>query len=103
MDEVLESAPGAACECEVMIQNSQGLHARPAAQFVRIASKYPKVELTVAKGALSVNGKSIIGIMMLAAGPGVKLCIRAHGEGAPALLKDLQQLVDNRFGEDNPG
>ena len=103
MDDVLESAPGSACEVEVTIQNSQGLHARPAAQFVRVASKYPKVELTVAKGTLSVNGKSIIGIMMLAAGPGSKLNIRAQGEGATGLLKDLQQLVDNRFGEDNPG
>lgn len=101
MDEVAESISGATCEMEVTIQNNQGLHARPAAQFVRVAAKYPKVEVTVAKGSLSVNGKSIIGIMMLAAGPGSKLFIRANGDGAQELLSDLQTLIDNRFGEEN--
>jgi phosphocarrier protein len=90
---------GNVVELEVVIKNEQGMHARPAAQFVRVASKYPSVELTVAKGATSVNGKSIIGIMMLAAGPGSKLQMRATGEGASQLLTDLKTLVDNHFGE----
>lgn len=86
-------------EVDVVIENEQGLHARPAAQLVRIASKYPKAELTVSKGTMSVNGKSIIGIMMLAAGPGTKLTLRATGEGADNLLVDLKELVKGRFGE----
>lgn len=87
-------------EVEVTIRNSQGLHARPAAQFVRLTSKYPKVELTVTKDTMSVNGKSIIGIMMLAAGPGSRLQLRAEGEDAPGLLQELQELIDNGFGEE---
>jgi len=102
MEDAVQSASETSCEVEVTIVNAQGLHARPAAQFVRIASKYPKVELTVAKGTLSVNGKSIIGIMMLAAGPGSKLQLRAQGEGSRSLLADLQTLVENRFGEEPP-
>lgn len=87
-------------EIDVTIVNEQGLHARPAAQFVRLASKYPDVELTVMKESLSVNGKSIIGIMMLAAGPGSSLKIRAEGEKAEQLLSDLKNLIDSRFGEE---
>ncbi len=87
-------------ELEVTICNSQGLHARPAAQFVRIASRYAKAELSVTKDSMSVNGKSIIGIMMLAAGPGTKLQLKAEGEGASDLLRDLEGLVNGKFGED---
>jgi phosphocarrier protein len=94
-----ESVTEQVAELEVEIKNSQGLHARPAAQFVRIASKYPACELSVAKGPTSVNGKSIIGIMMLAAGPGSKLQLKAQGEGAGQLLTDLQTLIDGHFGE----
>lgn len=87
-------------EKQVVIQNAQGLHARPAAQFVRVATKYPQVELTVTKDAMSVNGKSIIGIMMLAAGPGTVLKLEANGDGAISLLEDLEKLVNSRFGEE---
>ncbi|HMZ51114.1 MAG TPA: HPr family phosphocarrier protein [Candidatus Sumerlaeota bacterium] len=100
MDSTLQPASDDACEMEVTIANREGLHARPAAQFVRVAAKYPKVELTVCKEDMTVNGKSIIGIMMLAAGPGTRLNIKAQGEGARNLLHDLQTLVDNRFGEE---
>ncbi len=90
-------------ELEVIISNSQGLHARPAAQFVRTASRYPEVELTVSKDSTSVNGKSIIGIMMLAAGPGTTIHLRAQGQGAQDLLRDLRELIEGRFGEnENP-
>lgn len=91
---------GSATELEVTIRNSQGLHARPAAQFVRLTTKYPKVELTVTKDTMSVNGKSIIGIMMLAAGPGSKLQLRAEGDDAHGLLQELRELIDNGFGEE---
>lgn len=100
MEDAVESS-GVGCETEVTIKNAQGLHARPAAQFVRIAAKYPNAEVTVEKDSLAVNGKSIIGIMMLAAGPGSKLVIRAQGEGARELLDDLEQLVDSLFGEES--
>lgn len=100
MDNAVQSPTAEVSEVEVTICNKEGLHARPAAQFVRVAAKYPKVELTVTKDTMSVNGKSIIGIMMLAAGPGSRLHIRAQGEGARGLLGDLQHLVDNRFGEE---
>ncbi len=86
-------------EIEVTIINPQGMHARPAAQFVRIASKYPKAELTVIKEELSVNGKSIIGIMTLQAGPGTRLLLKAEGEGAQDLLEEIDTLVKNQFGE----
>jgi phosphocarrier protein len=58
------------------------------------------VELTVMKDSLSVNGKSIIGIMMLAAGPGSRLLIRAVGDQADAALQELRALIDGKFGEE---
>lgn len=100
MDESTNSGSVAAEELEVEIRNVQGMHARPAAQFVRVASQYPGVELTVVKEALSVNGKSIIGIMMLEAGPGTRLLLRASGQGADGLLEDLRQLIESGFGEE---
>jgi phosphocarrier protein HPr len=100
MQPMIQPTSDEACELEVTIANREGLHARPAAQFVRVAAKYPKVELTVCKDAMSVNGKSIIGIMMLAAGPGSRLQIKAQGEGAKSLLTDLETLVASRFGEE---
>jgi phosphocarrier protein HPr len=102
MDDVVETRTTAGSELEVTIRNSQGLHARPAAQFVRVASKYPDAELTVTKDSLSVNGKSIIGIIMLEVGPGTRLQLRAQGNGAADLLKDLHDLVESCFGEENP-
>ncbi len=87
-------------ELEVTISNTQGLHARPAAQFVRVASKYPDAELTVCKDSMSVNGKSIIGIMMLAAGPGSVLQLKAEGDRSEELLDDLRQLIESGFGEE---
>ena len=93
-------AMGSTRELDITIRNEQGLHARPAAQFVRLASKYPDVDLTVIKESLSVNGKSIIGIMMLAAGPGSELKLRAEGDEAEELLEKLRDLIENRFGEE---
>lgn len=100
MDDSKSTGAANNAEAEVTIKNAQGLHARPAAQFVRIASKFPNAELTVVKDALSVNGKSIIGIMMLAAGPGTTLTLRAQGEEAGTMLKELEELVDSLFGEE---
>ncbi len=100
MDEVANTSSGGdVVEREVEIVNAQGLHARPAAQFVRIASKYQDTEVSVIKDSMTVNGKSIIGIMMLAAGKGSKLQLKAEGKSAKQVLQDLEELIQSHFGE----
>lgn len=93
------AARGLKIEKEVPIVNRLGLHARPAAMFVRIASKY-RCEIWVAKEAEEVNGKSIMGLMMLAAGQGSKLHIRCEGADADKAMEDLEQLIAAKFNED---
>ena len=84
---------------EVPIVNRLGLHARPAAMFVRIASRY-RCEVWVAKEGEQVNGKSIMGLMMLAAGQGSKLNIRCEGPDAEKALQELEELICSKFNED---
>jgi phosphocarrier protein HPr len=86
-------------ELELKIVNSHGLHARPAAQFVRIAGRYEDCQLTVSREEMAVNGKSIMGMMMLQAGPGTMIRISAEGEGAEDLCAELKELVEGGFGE----
>jgi len=86
-------------EKEIPIVNRLGLHARPAAMFVRIASRY-RSEIWVAKEGEEVNGKSIMGLMMLAAGQGSKLRIRCEGPDAAKALEELEELIKARFNED---
>jgi phosphocarrier protein len=86
-------------EKEVPIINRLGLHARPAAMFVRIASRY-RCEVWVAKEGEEVNGKSIMGLMMLAAGQGSKLRLRCEGPDAEKALAELEELINARFHED---
>jgi phosphocarrier protein HPr len=76
----------------VAIKNKQGLHARPAALFVQIANKF-NCDITISKGKQKVNGKSIMGIMMLEAGIGSKVTIAAHGEDAEQAVKELETLL----------
>ena len=83
------------------VQNYQGLHARPAALIVKIASQY-KADVTVCReddDEEEVNAKSIMGLMMLAAGQGTKLLFRATGEDAAELLDDLEALFKANFNE----
>lgn len=75
-----------------------GLHARPAAMIVRIANKYA-AEVYVEKDDEQVNGKSIMGLMMLAAGQGSTLRFMVAGEGAEEMLKDLEELFESEFDE----
>jgi phosphocarrier protein HPr len=82
----------------VVIGNRYGLHARPAAEFVKLSSRF-KAKVTVEKDGLEVNGKSIMGVMMLAAECGSTLRIRAVGEDATEALEALATLVSNHFGE----
>ena len=87
-----------AIEAEVMIRNRLGLHARPAAAFVKITNRYQS-EITVPKKDLHVNGKSIIGVMMLGAAQGSRIPLRAQGEDAKALIEELIDLVNREFNE----
>ncbi len=86
-------------EKEVTIVNRLGLHARPAALFVRIASRH-RCEIWVAKEDEEINGKSIMGLMMLAAGQGSKLRIRAEGPDATLALREIEELIQSRFNEE---
>jgi phosphocarrier protein len=81
-------------EKQIVIKNKQGLHARPAALFVQIANKFDS-EISVSKGKQKVNGKSIMGIMMLAAGRGTRILITAEGQDAEVALKELEKLLLN--------
>lgn len=86
-------------ERTVTIVNKFGLHARPAAEFVKLAGTY-RSEIVVRKDDVEVNGKSIMGMMMLAAECGAAVTIRASGEDAAAAVAGLSDLVQRRFGED---
>jgi len=86
-------------EKDVTIVNRLGLHARPAAMFVRISSRY-RAEVWVSKEGEEVNGKSIMGLMMLAAGQGSTLHIRCEGPDADKAIKELEELIKARFNED---
>jgi phosphocarrier protein len=86
-------------EREVTIMNRLGLHARPAAMFVRIASRH-RAEIWVSKEGEEVNGKSIMGLMMLAAGQGSKLRIRCDGPDADKAMEELEELIKAGFNED---
>ncbi|MGZ5544916.1 MAG: HPr family phosphocarrier protein [Limisphaerales bacterium] len=86
-------------EKELTIVNRLGLHARPAAMFVRIASRH-RAEIWVAKEGEEVNGKSIMGLMMLAAGQGSKLRIRCDGPDADKAIQELEELIKAGFNED---
>lgn len=84
---------------DVRIANRLGLHARPAAEFVKLASRFSS-DIFVVKDDMEVNGKSIMGMMMLAAEQGVGLRIRAHGPDAGDALAALVALVERGFDED---
>ena len=85
-------------ERTVTIANKNGLHARPAAEIVKTAAKFTS-EITLVRDDLEVNGKSIMGVMMLAAEYGSTLLIRAEGPDAEAAIAALAALIEGRFGE----
>jgi phosphocarrier protein HPr len=93
------AARGEKIEKEIAIVNRLGLHARPAAMFVRIASRY-RAEVWVGKEGEKVNGKSIMGLMMLAAGQGSKLNICCDGPDADKAMAELEELILAKFNED---
>ena len=83
----------------VTIKNERGLHARAATQLVQLAAKYP-CEVTVGKDGHEVNGKSIMGILMLVAPKGTTITLRAKGEKAGEAIGAIAKLIDDKFGED---
>ena len=84
---------------EFTIQNKLGIHARPAAQFVKTASRFSS-EVRVEKDGEEVDGKSIMGLMMLAAGHGSVISVAAEGADADAALEALADLIGRKFEED---
>ena len=85
---------------EVTILNKLGLHARPAAMFVRVANKH-RAEIWVEKDGEQVNGRSIMGLMMLGAGQGTKLILSAEGADAAKAIRELELLIEKRFDEES--
>ncbi len=85
-------------ERSVTIVNKLGIHARPAAEIVKLASRF-RSDITIVRDDLEVNGKSIMGVIMLAAERGATIVLRAEGEDSDAALDALSALVAERFGE----
>ena len=85
-------------ERSVRIMNRNGLHARPAAEIVKLAARF-KSDITITRDDLEVNGKSIMGVMMLAAEFGSTITLRATGTDADAAVDQLATLISSKFGE----
>ena len=84
---------------DFQIANKLGIHARPAALFVKTANRFT-CDIFVEKDGEKVNGKSIMGLMMLAAGPGSKLTVHAQGHDASQALAEIETLIQRKFDED---
>ena len=93
-----ESAKKRVYEKKFVISNKLGLHARPAALFVQTANRF-KCDIEVIKGRQKVNGKSIMGIMTLAAGMGTSISVKTTGEDAALAMEEISKLIGNNFGE----
>ena len=91
-------ADGDRVEKSIMIQNELGLHARAATKLVQTAAKYP-CEFTISKDGHEVNGKSIMGVLMLVASKGTMVTLRAKGEKAQEVIDAVAALIDDKFGE----
>ena len=83
----------------MVVQNKLGIHARPAAMFVKTANRFD-CNVMVEKDGETVNGKSIMGLMMLAAGPGSKLHVHCEGQDAAKAAQELELLLKRKFDED---
>lgn len=82
------------------VENKMGIHARPAAMIVRISNKYPNTDIYVEKDGEQVNGKSIMSLMMLAAGKGSEIKFVAEGEDAQTMLSEITDLFNRKFDEE---
>ena len=95
----MDRSAGGPVQARVRIVNVRGLHARAAAKFVKLAATFDS-EVTVARNGTAVSGRSIMGLMMLAAGPGTELRIAAKGPDAEAAVAGLARLVAGGFDEE---
>ncbi len=86
-------------EKTVLIQNELGLHARAATKLVQLASTFP-CDITLTKDGHEVNGKSIMGVLMLVASKGTKVTVRAKGVRSDEAVAAIEKLVNDKFGED---
>ena len=84
---------------DFQVSNKLGIHARPAAMFVKTANRF-SCDIFVEKDGERVNGKSIMGLMMLAAGPGSTVTVHAHGHDAPQALAEIETLMNRKFDEE---
>ena len=84
---------------DIVISNKLGLHARAAAKLTQLASSFSECEIYIARNGKRVNAKSIMGVMMLAAGLGVTVTVDAEGSDADKALAEIQALFTNKFGE----
>lgn len=84
---------------EYTVQNRMGIHTRPSAQIVRLANRFPELEVSVTKDDEVVNGKSIMGLMMLAAGQGSRLKFSVKGKDARQFLNEMEALFARKFDE----
>ena len=84
---------------ELIVINKLGIHARPAALFVKTANRF-ECEIFVEKDGEKVNGKSIMGLMMLAAGPGSRLIVEADGHDAAKAVVEIELLIKRKFDEE---
>ena len=99
MSNVKKSAGRPALKHEFVVLNKLGIHARPAAMFVRLVNKF-SCSILVEKDGEQVNGKSIMGLMMLAAGPGSKIIVHCEGDDAHQALTEIEVLIKRKFDED---
>lgn len=84
---------------EFIVLNKLGIHARPAAMFVKTANRF-KCSVMVEKDGEEINGKSIMGLMMLAAGPGSKIIVTCDGEDCQEALTEIEALINRKFDEE---
>ncbi|MCF7669754.1 MAG: HPr family phosphocarrier protein [Verrucomicrobia bacterium] len=99
MEKGLEYSDNSKIIKELIVLNKLGIHARPASLFVKTANRFDS-SVMVEKDGETVNGKSIMGMMMLAAGPGSKIRVCADGDDAEHVISELEKLVKNKFNED---
>ena len=93
------SVPSGAISRELLIINKRGLHARASAKFVQLVEKF-SAEVWVTRGSETVGGTSIMGLMMLAAGPGTTVTVSATGPEAQAALDAIAALIADKFNEE---
>ena len=99
-NEVGASVPEGAISRELLIINKRGLHARASAKFVQMVERF-NAEVWVTKGHETVGGTSIMGLMMLSAGPGTSIVVSAIGPEAQAAIDAITELVGSKFNEEN--